>query len=337
MNGAAMSLHRKPPAEMQVAIVGYGSIGRRHCDNLARLGVTRRVVVRRTPSANPAFTPSPEVAIVHSVSSAIAGGLDLAIVCKPTAHHVASALEFVAEGVPVLIEKPLAHRLADAQRLLEAARSGGTPAGMAYSMRYHPAYDMAHESLLSGRLGRMLYAKAWFETYLPDWHPWEDYRQGYAARRELGGGVLPTLDHEIDFLNWCLGPPEAARGATARSGTLEMDADDMAALSIGYSGNVLASVVLSLCRPRLSRGFEFVGGDATLSYDFERCRLELQGSGSSVVDVLWDGQGYDLNDMYLEMLADVLKALAEGRSLPVPLESGVETLRVIVGLGLTLL
>ncbi|HEX5446426.1 MAG TPA: Gfo/Idh/MocA family oxidoreductase [Pirellulales bacterium] len=324
-----MSIPNKPLAELRVAIVGYGSIGRRHCDNLERLGVSRRIVVRRAESANPAFTPPPDVTVVHSISAAIEHGLDLAIICNPTAQHVASARQFIAAGVPVLIEKPLAHRLADAEELLEENRRTTTPAGMAYSMRYHPAYALAREHVQSGRLGRVLYAKAWFETYLPDWHPWEDYRLSYAARRELGGGVLPTLDHEIDFLNGCLGPPLAARGMIARSGTLELDASDIATLSIEYGGGVLAAVALSLCRRRLSRGFEFIGSDATVRYDFDTARLSLQSSKPSASEVLWDGSAYDFNELYLEMLRDVLSAVAESRASPVPLQSGVETLKVI--------
>lgn len=324
-----MSTPNKPLAELCVAVVGYGSIGRRHCDNLGRLGVSRRVVVRRTESANPAFTPPPDVTVVHSTAAAIEQRLDLAIVCHPTAQHVSSAREFIAAGVPVLIEKPLAHRLADAERLLAAARRESAWAGMAYSMRYHPAYARARECLQSGRLGRVLYAKAWFETYLPDWHPWEDYRQGYAARSDLGGGVLPTLDHEIDFLNWCLGAPLAACGMMTRSGALEIEAGDVASLSIEYGGNVLATVSLSLCRRRLSRGFEFIGGEGTLRYDFDTLRLTLQSSAAPTSELLWDGSAYDFNELYLEMLRDALTALAQGRPASILLESGVETLKVI--------
>ena len=327
-----MNSPSKPVAELCVAIVGYGSIGRRHCDNLGRLGVKRRVVVRRADAANRAFTPPLDVAVVNCSAAAIDQKPDLAIICNPTSHHVSSALQFIAAGVPTLVEKPLAHRLDDAGRILDEARRVGTSTGIAYSMRYHPAYSLACQSVRRGRLGRMLYAKAWFETYLPDWHPWEDYRQSYAARRDLGGGVLPTLDHEIDFLNWCLGVPEAARGNIAQSGTLGIDAPDVATLSIAYGGNVLASVVLSLCRPCLSRGFEFVGSDARLRYDFDGVRLELHRSGSPSVEVLWDAEGYDLNEMYVEMLSDVLASVVAGRALPIPLQAGFETIRLIDGL-----
>jgi len=315
-------------ADLRVAVVGLGSIGRRHLENLGRLGVGRKLVVRRAHGVNPAFVPPADAIVAHSHAAALAAGPDAAIICNPTAEHVPAALEYVAAGVPVLVEKPISHRLDEAERLLAAAKSGGVHAGMAYVMRYHPAYRLAREAVVARQLGRLLYANVWFEAYLPDWHPWEDYRQGYAARRALGGGALPTLDHEIDFLNWLLGAPESTAGCSGRSGALEMDADDWATLSIDYPGGVRASGVFSLCRRDRSRGFEIIGELATLQFRFETGRLELLG-GERAPETLWDGAGYDLNDAYLEMLRDFLGSLFEpDREPPISLAAGWHALRV---------
>ena len=317
-----------PFAALRVAVVGLGSIGRRHLENLGRFGVGRKVVVRRSHGANAAFAPPADALVVHSHEAAIAAGLDAAIICNPTSEHVATAIEYLAAGVPVLVEKPISHRLDEAERLVAAASRSGASAAMGYVMRYHPAYRLAGEALDAGRIGRVLYAKIWFEAFLPDWHPWEDYRQGYAARRELGGGALPTLDHEIDFLNWRLGVAESASGVSGRSGALEMDADDWATLSIRYPGGVQASGVFSLCRRDRSRGFEFIGQHATLRFRFETARLELLAADREP-ETLWDGAGYDLNDAYLDMLRDFLASLAEpaGQACA-PLEAGLHALRV---------
>lgn len=314
-------------ADLRVAVVGLGSIGRRHLENLGRLGVGRKLIVRRPHGTNLAFAPPADAIVVDSHSAALAAGLDAAIICNPTSEHVPAALEYVAGGVPVLVEKPISHRLDQAERLVAAAKTGGVRAGMAYVMRYHPAYRLAREAVAAERLGRLLYAKIWFEAFLPDWHPWEDYRQGYAARRELGGGALPTLDHEIDFLNWLLGAPEAAAGRSGRSGGLEMDADDWATLSIDYPGGVRASGVFSLCRRDRSRGFELIGQRGTLAFSFETGRLQLL-DGRSEPETLWAGAGYDLNDAYLDMLRDFFSSLLEpGRKPPIPLAAGWHALR----------
>jgi predicted dehydrogenase len=317
---------------LRVAVVGLGSIGRRHLENLDRLGVADRVVVRRPQRANAAFEPPAGVAVAHSLQEALGARLDAAIICNPTSLHVETALAYLDAGVSVLIEKPIAHRLDDAERLIAAAKRRGACAGMAYAMRYHPAYRLARDAIAEGRLGRTLYAKVWFEAYLPDWHPWEDYRQGYAARRDLGGGALPTLDHELDFLNWCLGQAERAEGRSGRSGALEMDADDWATLSMRYPGEVMAGGTFSLCRRDRSRGFEFIGERATLRFHFETGQLELLRGGERGAQLLWNGAGYDLNDMYLEMLRDFLGALVgRRRQAPVPLEAGLHALRVAEG------
>ncbi len=317
-------------SSLRVAVVGYGSIGRRHCDNLGKLGVTRRLVVRREAGAEGKLTPPADVTVVHSPEAALASGIDLVLICNPTRCHVDTAMEYVSAGVPVVNPQPISDDLAAAEQLSTAAANGGVWAAMAYSLRYHPAYMLAREMVLAGRIGRVLYAKAWFEGYLPDWHPWEDYHQSYAARRDLGGGALPTLDHELDYFNWCLGAAVSASVRTTNSGALGTDADDMALVTACYPGNTLASAVFSLCRRDRSRGFEFVGSEATLRMQFETARLELL-AGQDRAEVLWHGIGYDLNDMYLEMLRDALTALAGGRPPPVALEAGIEALRLALG------
>lgn len=309
-----------------VALVGYGSIGRRHAENLAALGADEVLLVRRRGNVNRAFTPREHLRVVNSMRHSIDAGIDLAIVCTPTSLHTSTAREYVAAGIPVLIEKPLSHSLDDAELL--AREAAGRAAGMAYCMRYHPAYSMARDCIRQGRLGSLELADLWFESYLPDWHPWEDYRQSYAARADLGGGVLPTLDHEIDFANWCFGLPKRCSGKSWRSGTLDMEVDDSAVLTLEYPTHA-AEIRLSLCRRERRRGFTFVGSNGRLKFSFERQRLEYLRRGEQSAQVLWDQADFDINTVYLAMLEDVLMAVAARRRLPVPLAAGVEALRVI--------
>lgn len=318
-------------SRLTVAVVGYGSIGRRHCENLARLGVGKRVLVRRPVGANPAFNPPADVCVVYDHRAAIDLGLHLAIVANPTSLHIDTALDFLNAGVPVLIEKPLAPRWEDVVRLTTATAPDGPFRGMAYCTRYHPAYRLAREALLAGRIGPPCYAKAWFESYLPAWHPWEDYRQSYAARAELGGGVLPTLDHDIDYFNWCFGTPQRVDGWTRRTGALDAPVDDLAALTVEYADGLSATHSMSLCRRDRRRGFEIVGRAGSLRFEMEQGQLLVCGDDPRTAEVLWGGTGYDLNEMYVAMLADVLRAAAVSPhgSPPIPLQAGIEALRMV--------
>lgn len=315
------------PADLRVAIVGYGSIGRRHYENLGHLGVKQRMLVRTTPRRPGSFADPPDAAIYSDLTQLTATKPDLAIVANPTSLHIETAQTILAAGVPVLVEKPLAHDLTQAVALVEAAEACQAAAGMAYPLRYHPAYRLARDYILQRQLGRILYAKAWFESYLPDWHPWEDYRASYAARRQLGGGAALTLDHELDFLNWCLGDATQGQG-WRETASLDIDCDDLAMLLLRYPGGIPAQVSLAMCRRDRTRGFEIVGSKATLRYHEPPRRLELLGPGEHV-QVLWNGADYETNTMYLDMLGDALAVMCRPgpRSLPIPLTAGLAALR----------
>ncbi len=314
-------------SDLRVAVVGYGSIGRRHVENLQRLGVRRITIVRRQNRINPAFTPPADALIVDSLEAAISGGLDLAVICNPTSLHLAAAEPFVRAGVPVLIEKPLAMDLPQAEAALPWLTTASAPIGVAYCLRYHPAYRAARDALLDGKIGEVRSARTWFESYLPDWHPWEDYRTSYAARPELGGGVLPTLDHELDYVLWCLGQPVEVQGRSWRSGQLDMPADDIAKCSLRFDNDISAHVQLSMCQPERSRGFEFVGTRGTIRFDWATGRLAWRAASDE--KLLWNNPDWDVNAMYLELLADALDAARAKIAFPIPWQAGWDSLRAM--------
>jgi predicted dehydrogenase len=316
------------PCRLRGAVVGFGSIGRRHCENLVRLGVSELTIVRRSEQPNPAFQPPPTARIVHSNADAVAAGLDFAVICNPTRLHVETARCYIEAGVPVLIEKPISDRSDDARLLADEVRRRGAIAGMAYCSRHHPAYATARQAICDGRIGRVLYAKSWFEGYLPAWHPWEDYRLSYAARKDLGGGALRTLDHEVDFMTWCLGTPDAAIGHSTRSGAIETDADDHAALLVRYPNGAVANISLSLCRRDRSRGFEFVGEQGSLAYDWSGQQLRhMPGDGGE--SVLLDYRHGDFAEMYVNVLQDFLNVVAgNGSDAFAGLDSGLSAIDV---------
>ena len=131
----------------------------------------------------------------------------------------------------------------------------GSPAGgrcrrpgarvlVGFQFRFHPSLVRAQQLLSSGELGQIMTAHVHYGEYLPAWHPWEDYRQGYAARADLGGGVLLTQCHSLDYLPWLVGEVEAVWGFLAKSSDLEVDVDDTAEIGLRFTGGALATLHL---------------------------------------------------------------------------------------------
>ena len=316
--------------KLRGVIVGLGSIGNRHLNNLLSLGVGGMTVVRRKESQNAQFVPPSNATVVHSIEEAIDLDPDFAVVCNPSHLHASTALQFLNAGIHVLIEKPMGRSIdADVDALISAAKSSDQVCAMAYCMRYHPAYRLAKEQVQSGAIGRPLYGKAWFEGYLPDWHPWEDYKKSYAALPEQGGGVLRTLDHELDFLNWVFGPAIRAKGFAINTGGIGIEADDLAMYSMHHPENVTSQVTVSFCRKPASRGFEFVGDKGVLSFEMARAQVNLTLADEKEPTTILDLQGYDINQMYMDLCSSYLMRILGLATESADVATGVEALNTI--------
>ena len=301
--------------DLHGVIIGLGSIGNRHLNNLRSLGLTHLSVVRRANGLNRQFSVPDGVTVFHSLADALSKNPDFAVVSNPSHLHAETAIECLEAGVHVLIEKPLGRSIgSQEQKLLELSENSELTCAMAYCMRYHPAYRKAREEIQAGSIGRVLYAKAWFEGYLPDWHPWEDYRQSYAAIKEQGGGVLRTLDHELDYMNWVLGDAESANGEVFNTGSIGIEADDLAMYRLKHPGGIVSQITSSFCRKPQSRGFEFVGEAGTLAFRMESGATELAGHNKQESEMIAPSYTYDINQMYVDLASDFLSAISLGQS-----------------------
>ena len=218
----------------RLLVVGLGSAGKRHV-RVARalLPNVRIVALRRSDSV---ATDEPEVeSCVVTVAEALAFKPQAAVVANPATHHLAVTQALVAAGVHVLIEKPLAHESAGLEELLAIARRQQNTVVTAYNLRFAPSLIHFREQVRSQVVGRVLSVRAEVGQYLPDWRPQSDYRRSVSARRDLGGGVLLELSHEIDYIRWIFGEVEWVQATCARQSRLEIDVEDTAHLTMGIA------------------------------------------------------------------------------------------------------
>ena len=188
---------------MKFLIVGYGSIGRRHMRNLLALG-EKDILLFRTRQSTLAEDELQGFVVETDLSKALAHRPDAVIIGNPTANHIEAALPAAKQGCHILIEKPVSHRLEDALEFKQVVEQSGTRVLVGFQFRFHPGLLKIKEILASGEVGRPIDVRAHWGEYLPDWHPWEDYRKSYSARADLGGGAALTLSHPLDFLRWLL-------------------------------------------------------------------------------------------------------------------------------------
>jgi predicted dehydrogenase len=300
---------------VRALIVGLGSIGRRHARNWSALGYGPLAICHQVGAPQPE-----ELGVEARDYDDLAHALeaerpDVVLVTNPTSLHVRAARTAVEAGAHVLVEKPLGNSLLGVAELLEAARAKNRGLMVAYNLRFHPALKRLKALAEAGAIGRIVSARAEVGEYLPDWHPWEDYRRSYSGRRDLGGGAVLTFSHELDAMCWLLGAPARATAMVAHGSSLEIDAEDVAEIVLQFESGVIGSVHLDYVRRPPRRTIELVGENGVLRWDYQGNRLEMYSADTRHWRVEDGDPRYTRNQMYLDELQYFAGAV---RADPVP-------------------
>ena len=295
-------------------VVGTGSIGLRHLRNLkARLPEHELLCM---PASGRGVVAAEVGAdrVVADIADALSGGLFLAIVASPAPLHLTHTVALVRAGVPVLVEKPLSHSLAEA-RVHETLLAGSAKRiQVAYNLRYLRSAAVMKQLIDASIVGRVHHVLADVGQYLPSWRPGTDYRRNVSARKELGGGVLRELSHEFDYLRWLFGDFDQVFASVRRSGALDIDVEDgIDALFTRDSSTM--TVHMDFLQQAVSRQCKVIGETGTLIWDVARNTVTRLDGGGVPPQVLFDGQADDRNAMYTAQLDDFI-GVAEGRRTP---------------------
>lgn len=305
---------------MRVLVVGCGSIGRRHARNARALGVELSVCDVNLELAG---LVSDELGGVpyfdnHAEAAGMANA-DAAIIATPSSTHVPIAMDLAQSGLNLFIEKPLSDSLKGTQELSEVVERKNLVVMMGQSFRFHEGFERVKGLLDAGEIGRVYHANLHGGWYLPDWHVHEDYRKEYAARAELGGGVILTnFSHSIDTIHWLFGPVAEVIGWKAKVGDLNIDVEDAAFCLIRTeSGVVVMNSSDFLCRLPRSE-LTIIGSEGFIKADFTKKTIRIWraaekrfmsvpeeiSEGKNWIKILQDGVCYDSDPDVVEYSFD---------------------------------
>jgi predicted dehydrogenase len=249
---------------MHALVVGCGSIGRRHAENLLELdGIGRVTVATLRPDCLGGLDTNGRIV---TVSSAQDVACDFAIVANETFQHVETAVALLRRGIPVLIEKPVSASIEGVDTLIAAA--SGINVGVAYNMRFLGLMRSLSEWLGSGALGTPHFARIEVGQDLATWRSGQDYRDAYSASRSRGGGVALDLSHEVDYMWLLFGDPTASSVHKARTGALDADVEDVFEAVYSFGGRFLCSVHMDYLERGARRSLALVTSRGRLSCDF---------------------------------------------------------------------
>jgi predicted dehydrogenase len=312
---------------MKFLIAGLGSIGRRHFRNLIALGEKDIVLLR----SHHATLPDDELA-GYPVETDLTTALkkhkpEAVIIANPTALHLDIALPSAEAGCSILMEKPISNSLDRVDELASALRRGGGQLLVGFQFRFHPTLRQAAQLLKEGAIGKPLSFHIQWGEYLPNWHPWEDFKQSYAARSDLGGGVIFTLTHPLDYIRMMLGEVDSL-WAYKSSLNLNLPVEDAAEIGLKMRSGAIGSVHLDYNQQPPSHRWEIVGANGTIKWDNATGNLEIFSTEKKVWETYPPSAGFERNVMFIEEMKHFLAVVQKKENPLCTLEDGKQALRL---------
>jgi predicted dehydrogenase len=312
---------------VKLAIIGLGSIGRRHLQNFRALGGATLAAYDAAPDQREAAARLFSFATVTSTLEAALDGADGVIICTPPDSHLAIARMGLDRSAHLMIEKPLTQSIEGVEALLRECDDKRLRVLTAYNWRYWPPMQLVERMLKEGRIGPVRAARTEYAYHLSTRYPGADYRTFYMADVKQGGGCLLDESHAIDYMRWLCGEIVEVSAVVDHVSSLEITTDDIADLTVRFVSGAVGSIHMNLFAWNVHSHLELMGEQGVIQwrrldndvrlFDPRINRWEVYPSG---------GQ---LNDMYLEEARHFL-ACVRGETVPAcDGWDGLKTMRVI--------
>ena len=291
----------------RILFLGLGGAGQRHLRILkevfpkAELLAFRRT--SKTPLLNADFTvnESDTVENFYSLSSyssleeAFKQKPDLTVISTPTSTHMDLALKALRAGSNLLVEKPFAADLTGFEALSSLALENDLRVFTSFQRREHPLFKRIKAIYNSGEFGKIISANFNISSYVPNWHKYEDFKELYACKASLGGGVLLTEIHETDLSSWFFGKPLGVFCSGGNFSENSLDIEDSVNMTLLYSQfNVQLNI--SFMQKLNKRELTIYGSEKSIEWNEAQNELVIYDHLANTITK--EKSNFSMNDMF---------------------------------------
>lgn len=281
---------------MKFVIVGLGSIGKRHQKNLTALGY-KVIECHRDDNLKKLLDKNKP---------------DGVLICNPTSLHAPTAMIVANAGYPIFLEKPISHNLKGVDELIQLIKQKNLVFMMGYCLRFEPKLNKIRQRLVNNELGKIYSTRIVSGGYYPNWRPGVNYKKVYGARKDLGGGVLLDLSHEIDYAVWLFGRVKKVFGIIKHAPKLEIETEALVQMNLEFETGIIAQIQVDYLSQQYRRKMEIMAEKETINWDFNKLKEK----------------GWDINEMYIKAVKYFIKTI-NGQVSPFPtIDEGKHVLEI---------
>lgn len=318
-------------SRLKILVIGCGSIGGRHIENLKALPQVEVLACDQDKERLRYIESKYGIRVFQDFEGAFSNEtINAVLVCTPTSRHIPPAMAAIQQGCHVFMEKPLSHNLEGVDNLIKEASRKNLILMVGFNMRFHPSLQQIGELLYMEAIGKPISARAHFGSYflyrLP-YHSWKGYEEDYAAKEVGGGVILDAATHHIDYLSWFLGEIKEVFCYSGRMSSLSLKAEDIAEILLKFTTGAIASLHVDFVQQPHQTKYEIIGEKGTITWDHSSNVVDF----FSTADDQWQSfteNNFDHNETYVREILCFLRCISSGEQPPVDGPRGKRILEI---------
>ena len=333
---------------MKVLFIGLGAIGQRHLRNLISLKKNNLEIFSfRTDQSKKKEVITEDLKLIKgsnidekfniktfsSLKEVLALKQDITFICSPSSMHIEPSIQALKAESHVFIEKPLSNSLEGINKLEKIAKEKNKLVYVGFQMRFNPVVKKLKSLVENKKIGKITSVRLEVSEYMPNFHKYEDYRNSYTSRKELGGGVILSQIHELDYLQWIFGKPNSVLAYGGKISDLEIDVEDSVTALISINkkekdGNIPISLHMDFLQKNAKRKCIVYGTKGRIEADLIKIKIDV------LTDSLekFEWKEFKRNDQFLAQIKHFLDA-TEKKVVPlVDLSEGKNSLEIALSL-----
>ena len=307
---------------MRILVIGSGSIGQRHIQNLKSLGFNDIEVFDSNKKLLKSVEKKFKIKIQKKVKFE---NIDCTLICTAPSSHIELAKLALEENCNVFIEKPLSNSLKDINLVSKLARKKSLEIFVGYVFRFDKGLIKINDLLKKNTIGDVISYDAYEGWNLANWRPWQKFEKSYTSLEKLGGGIILDGSHELNYLQWFEGDIDYVFSLYRKIPKMKIETEGISEILTQFNSKAIGRIHLDFINPKYSRHCEILGNNGSINWSYENLSFTIRKNNGTTKLFKYEK---DPNRMYIDEMRHVINCINDKESNKISLEDAKKTLAI---------
>jgi predicted dehydrogenase len=257
--------------DLKGLVIGCGSIGERHVNNLIKLGIKNIAICDKDKKKVDELSLKYKTQKFYEINSALSTEPNFSFICTYPDSHIQIANSCISANSHLFIEKPISSKLDGVERMLKKAQSKKLKVAVGYNMRFEQGLQIIKNELKRNSVSPTLSIFSEWGHNIKFWRPGTNYKNHYVLKK--GSGIILDDSHEYDYMRWLLDDDaESVYCQTQKMKSVKTETESLASIMIKFKKGTVGSLLIDYVRPSYQRRCHIIGekGDIEWTYYIQK-------------------------------------------------------------------